>query len=736
MKTIQKIHPAYILIAVILLFFGRNVIPSGGNFMGGIDVAEYFFWHAMFIKQQILSGTIPLWNPHYYSGHPFLANPQTFVMYPSTLLYVVFSLPWAFNLDTIIHIFLAALGSYSLVRLITDSRKAGLASGIIFSFSGYFMDNLFAGHLTMIHTAAILPWIFYFIEKGIRDRKTIYFLISGAVLGLQILSGEPQNNYYTAVFLTVYFFIIIASSYKNSGLMKVSQWLFLYMIVPVTVFGISAIQILPSLEFMLNSDRAKNTYEFVTFMSFPFRNFFTFVVPKVESSLINTNWEYSGYVGIFSLFLAFFGCLYHKNRRYVWCFLAMILFAVTIMVGNNTPLFILYYKFVPDISTFRIPARCIVIVVFSLSVLAGLGVDNLLKVPLTKKKHYSTLGSIIVLFAILLGGAQYFQVPLTSREIITAIGLIIGIAVVYGTLILQKEKNIAAILIIALLFMDAFLVYSYQTPKLNSNKLLQKQRYEKIYENDPGLYRINIPFGTLRGMGFNYQGINGYTPIVLGDYYRFVHAMANVPVPLKRRHTLSPQLFTADLAFSSKILGVKYAFAKVQNGYQMFIARQVMPRAVLVREAIVLPVEEHIQYIKNPDFDPQKQVLLEKATINELSFTLVEENNSKKDDIVKITKYYPNRIELKSDSDNNTYLLLSELYYPGWKAYVDGNDVPILRADYILRAIPLSSGQHDIVFVYRPFSFVCGAVISLITFSILLMLLIILPIFMRNKANI
>jgi len=205
---------------------------------------------------------------------------------------------------------------------------------------------------------------------------------------------------------------------------------------------------------------------------------------------------------------------------------------------------------------------------------------------------------------------------------------------------------------------------------------------------------------------------------------------------LKRRHTLSPQLFTADLAFSSKILGVKYAFAKVQNGYQMFIARQVMPRAVLVREAIVLPVEEHIQYIKNPDFDPQKQVLLEKATINELSFTLVEENNSKKDDIVKITKYYPNRIELKSDSDNNTYLLLSELYYPGWKAYVDGNDVPILRADYILRAIPLSSGQHDIVFVYRPFSFVCGAVISLITFSILLMLLIILPIFMRNKANI
>jgi hypothetical protein len=132
---------ANIILAFILIFFGRKLLPRHGNFIGGIDVGEYFYWHAHFVKEQFLSGSIPLWNPYYYCGHPFVANPQTFVFYPSTLLFLILPLPWAFNIDTIGHIYLAAMGMYFFVSMIASSKSAGITAAVIYSLSGYFMDN-------------------------------------------------------------------------------------------------------------------------------------------------------------------------------------------------------------------------------------------------------------------------------------------------------------------------------------------------------------------------------------------------------------------------------------------------------------------------------------------------------------------------------------------------------------------------------------------------------------------
>ena len=86
------------LAALLVVFFGLSILPAGGEFVGGTDVSRYFLWNAQFVKEQVLSGSLPLWNPHYYSGHPFLANPQTFVFYPATVLFLLLPLPWAFSI--------------------------------------------------------------------------------------------------------------------------------------------------------------------------------------------------------------------------------------------------------------------------------------------------------------------------------------------------------------------------------------------------------------------------------------------------------------------------------------------------------------------------------------------------------------------------------------------------------------------------------------------------------------
>lgn len=709
---------ANIILAFILIFFGRKLLPRHGNFIGGIDVGEYFYWHAHFVKEQFLSGSIPLWNPYYYCGHPFVANPQTFVFYPSTLLFLILPLPWAFNIDTIGHIYLAAMGMYFFVSMIASSKSAGITAAVIYSLSGYFMDNIFAGHLTMLHTAALLPWIFYFTERAYKTGRPLLLLVSGLVFGLQILGGEPQNNYYTGMFLTVYFFMRYFHAYRPLGRRNATLFGVFFILIFAVALGISAVQVLPSLEFMSLSDRAKNTYDFATFFSFPPRNFFTFLIPKAPT--LNTNWEFSGYLGILSIVLALIGVVFNRERHYTSCFALMLLLAVTIMLGRYTPVYQLYYKWLPGVSTFRIPARCLVIFVFSVAALAGFGAAQLCTVTLTMKKYLIAMAGPTILLGCLIFGAKKFHVPFASREVLLAISLTLGVFVVLTAIRFIKNAHIVAAILITAVFLDLCLTYSEQTPQLNQDCLLQKSMAEFAFERDTGFYRVNLPFDTLRGMKFHYCCINGYTPIVLDHYFHFMHQMANVPEPQQRRHTLDPALFQPNLVFSSKILNVKYALVRTGSQFRLLTAEKVMPRAVLVRKAIVLlRLEEHLRYLKQTDFDPEKQVLLEAVPRSSGPSGPEPNHVSTKADEVTIKNYCPNRIELESVSNSSTYLVLSELFYPGWHAYIDGRKVPILRADFLLRAIPLTAGHHKIIFVYRPATFLAGVAISLFTILLL-----------------
>ena len=713
--VIRRARPALIIAGLIVIFLGNKIIPRQEGLIGGVDVAKYFFWHAHFIKAQFLSGSIPLWNPYYYSGHPFLANPQAFVFYPPTLLFVVLPLPWAFNLDTVLHIYLAALGMYCFVFNLTQSRTAGLAAAIIYSLNSYFVDNIVAGHLTMLHTAALLPWIFYLTEKAYKEKKPILFVTAGMVLGLQILGGEPQNTYYTSLFLTPYYFLRHFFSPRNSRFKRFHHCVLYFLIIPTVALGIGAIQILPSLEFLHFCDRSQNTYEFATFMSFPPKNFFTFLVAKPQTPRITTNWEYSGYFGILAIILAGVGCIAAKHRPHKWCFGIILSIAITVMLGFHTPLYQFYYKWLIGIATFRIPARCIIIVILSVAVYAGFGVDRLCESrPLTKKYIIVLIGSAFLFFC-LFKGSSFFHIDVTSREVLLPIALFIITFLLLILIRFQKNLFFVSIMLVIVPFADLYLTNSPEIPTLSQNQLLQKRHYEDIFENDQGFYRVNLPTGRMRGMRFKYFSVNGYSPIALKNYYNFVHAMANVP-ELLRRHTLSPSLSRPEFAFSSKILGVKYAM----SGEELLTAAKVMPRATLVREAVVLPQpEDHIAYIKKAEFDPEQTVLLFSQPRDDRSPITPKDPTSRTDDVVSITKYRPNRIELRTESENNSYLVLSELYYPGWRAYVDGKDVPILRADYILRAIPLTPGKHAVSFLYRPLSFIFGAVITLMSLAFL-----------------
>jgi uncharacterized membrane protein YfhO len=114
--------------------------------------------------------------------------------------------------------------------------------------------------------------------------------------------------------------------------------------------------------------------------------------------------------------------------------------------------------------------------------------------------------------------------------------------------------------------------------------------------------------------------------------------------------------------------------------------------------------EQIITRLFDANFDPAKYVILESDPHFAVDFNAVGS--------AEIVSYSPNKVVVKTQSDGNKILFLSDTYFPGWKATIDGQSVEIFRANFALRAVPILAGSHEIIFTYDPLSFKLGLLIS------------------------
>jgi hypothetical protein len=718
MKIIQRFHPAIFLLVLILFFLGKKLIPVTGSFIGSFDT-QLHFWNFHFIHDQMSKGELPFWNPYYYCGQPFLANPVIALFYPSTILFLILPFPWAFNMDILCHLFIAATGAYLLVYNLTGLKRAGIASATLYCLNGYFLIRIFTGHLNLYHAAALIPWIFLYTEKYIQTDRKVFIISAGFLVGLQILSGDAQTCYYTGLALAVYYFFRNIHQDCFQSLKKLWKPGLFFAFIPLTAIGIGSIQMIPSMEFISNCQRADNSYEFSTYQSFPPENFFTFLVPHPKDSILTIDGEFTGYTGILSIFMALIGAFFSKHREYKICFGIVLMISITIVLGKYTPIYKIFYNFAPLFSSFRIPSRCLVMVVLCITVFAGLGVQHIIESSLTKNQNNICIAVGCFLLMLIFAGSKEFQIKLLSFEIITALLLTVCSIGILFWLRKSKRLNLISIAILILLFADLYVIYAQQIPTLEQNDLLEEQPYEKKIKTDPGYHRVMMPlswYNLSRSNYFHLFQANGNASVVIGDFYRFMHEMADVPILKLKPHTLNPDIFHQDRIFSSKVMGIKYGIQMDEtNEGTLLLSSSVMPRAVLVKRALIIPdLEDQIAFMKKSVFNPLKIVLLQES-IDGFEDDLTSVKNSEEGDKAIITRYEPNRIMIETFSGNDTYLVLSELFYPGWHAYVDGKETPILRADFLLRAIPLKGGKHQIVFRFQQQHFFTGAMITLMT---------------------
>jgi len=160
------------------------------------------------------------------------------------------------------------------------------------------------------------------------------------------------------------------------------------------------------------------------------------------------------------------------------------------------------------------------------------------------------------------------------------------------------------------------------------------------------------------------------------------------------------------------LLNVKYEIAHAARW--LALRETCLDRAFIVPGSMLLRKDEVLEYMAGTEFDPQKTILFEKEDVGAEPH-LLSPNPSAVSGQVEITHYRPDRIALTVDTNQPSYLFLSEIFYPGWKALVDGKPVPILRGNYLFRVIELARGTHSVQFYYAPLTIKMGIAISMLT---------------------
>ena len=134
---------------------------------------------------------------------------------------------------------------------------------------------------------------------------------------------------------------------------------------------------------------------------------------------------------------------------------------------------------------------------------------------------------------------------------------------------------------------------------------------------------------------------------------------------------------------------------------------EVLPRAFVVHSAVLVPDDEAaLAALRDPGFDPARQVIL--AAGQEMAA------NDPAQSQAEIIAYEPEQVQIRASLDTPGYLVLTDTYYPGWRAEVDGQPVPIRRADLYFRAVALEAGEHEVIFRYEPTSAYAGLVVGLL----------------------
>jgi hypothetical protein len=720
-----------ILLLILVLFYWKLLLTNQYTWMESPDIAYQVLPWYQFQAGEWHAGRFPLWDPNSGAGQPLLGQMQPGAAYP--LNWLLFLIPlkhgWmreaALNWYFVLIHYIAALACYALCRDLGRSRIAAILAGCVFALGGYVAHTDWP---QMLNGAIWAPLVLLYLLRVERGEKPLAgAILAGFFLGVAWLSGHHQAPTFLSLAAAGTWLWLCVCNWRVIRLAALS-----FLVALLT----SGLQTIPAAEYgrlavrWTGLDRPQSFNEAVPYglhTAYSLRplGLLGIVVPNIPS-----NWD--AFIGIVAFALALLGAILAWRERAVRYLAMVALGGILVALGSNSLLHGVLYALVPLVDKARTPAAAIVVFAAGVAPLAAFGLDQL---TLSASHFWSRrftwvlagLSAILTLATLLFYAANVKVTISEDRMMITALGA----ALFAGLLSAMRGSHIstrgAAVAVLCLILFELTNETNYFLPEARD---LNQSRYLHLQAEHSDL----VQYVRDREDPVRVEYDDKVIPYNLGDWYgQETFDSYTASMPQKLNQNLIYDRHVRDF------FGIRYFFGKAAqypgqrevfrgaSGLAVFENPNAFPRAWTVHQTQLVDVAQGRMLLANAGLEARRRVFLVGKTSPQL------ETCDSAAEHVDVIRHEPNRVVLEATMQCRGMAILTDTWFPGWTATVDGKSVPVVEAYGIVRGVVVEAGRHTVEMRYRPRSVFIGAGMSIL--AVMLVVFFARPRYMLSRSS-
>ncbi len=741
-----------VLLGLVFLCLWDTVIL--GRTLALRDVHSLFGPLHDFLRTSVVRGELPLWNPHLYGGHPFLANPQSGVCYPLTYLTLLLPVRAWLHVTIGLHMLILGAGSFYFAREIGVGRVGASWSAAVIMLSG--LSIKLWEFVPQFQATAWLPLAFLFLRRLIFRKRTGDAVLLGFTLALQLTAGHPYPLFFTVLGLSICALVWLTRDIADSGDVRLSTVGRLLLAALVFV-GLSAVQWMPLRELLqhhvppgswrpaLSQGFSLHPAEWIVLLM---PDFFGFPA-----------WQKCFYLGLLPLLLMplAFGKNLPGARTDTIGLAILMTLGLTLALGSHAGLVDVISRLsLPIARMLKWPTSAMVLFVFGAAMLSGIGLDRLLR---TENRRAAAV--LIAPAAVVLAVLAVLAITPSVRSLLndlrasyatrllvyasqdirpgsdplagvtTRFALVASVSLLALCLLARRPQRMSIAVLFIVISLDLYTHFRAATVVIDENiytrtpPALQKiidraggDVYMRVLHTFPtGVNdlaygsRTAAEYDVLRGAAAGAIGIpyglhlaGGVGPLAPFRTVALTRAPERLPPDDRERIY---RLLCIGLVTRVDPVGIFTYEASAAT------IADPLPRAYLVPDHLrVGSDKEMLRAILRADHNPRARVVLSGLRPLDLASTpggpvgIVESTDDRGDSVL---------LRLRDTTDS--ILVLTDAFDPGWTATVDNRSTRIYRANGVQRAIAIPAGSREVLFRYRPRGVVRGAWISALTIA-------------------
>lgn len=701
-----------LLAGILAIAFWPVVSGAESFFYRDYGVLGYPF--VSYAKERFLAGEFPWWNPYSNTGAPFAAQWGTMCFYPGSLIYVLLPLPWSLGLFSLVHLWFAGMGMRWLAVKWTGSPAAGAVAAVAFVFNGAVLGALMWPN--WVAALAWMPWIVGWLSDAGSSWRTVPRLaLAGAA---QLLTGVPE--------LTVFTWLaggVLAMGTTAGGAAAWTKAGLKLAVALVLVLLLSAVQLLPFLELLENSQRAGGAFADARW-PMPLTGWANLFMPLFRSFAAPDGQFYqfgqeflSSYYFPLGAWLSAVAVFGKGATRRIWLLAGLTMFALWMALGPAGGLFTAVKTVFPPIAVGRFPVKFVFLAAFTLPLLAAMGIARATAsdaIP-SPQRFWSAAVGVSGLVVLLIWMNHAGEAPFKPYQRTAEAAANAGVRLAWlaaGTLLLTLALRKPAWRTAALggfcmtLLLDGLTHRPWQNPTIESAAMKPGFWPTNVARPEAGRSRFFIPQKAedvfLKDSSTNVQ--RSFLAKRVGQWSN-LNVLEHVPkvngsstLQARWQWEFQKALYAAPESETGPMLdfmGVT-ATASISNPLEVLARASALPLVTSGQRAKGTEETNTLAELLRADFRPAETVLLQPADAENLKLRPLTKAE------ISSMSATPERISFKVTATSPTVAVIAQTWMPGWRATLGGQDVRVLRANHAFMALDVPAGESTVELIYTP----------------------------------